>query len=190
MSDLHYNHANVIRFDNRPFNNVEEMNNYIEMELINNIDSKDVLFDLGDMFWKSDIHTIKKVMGYAKPWKFYKAIGNHDNREIWDKNKTLSTEVSDLFDVKIEHEGVRYPLVLCHYPIVSWNQKPRGSWCIHGHCHHNIDKFNENSPDLRVDIGFDGKKLLWSFEDLLEYMKKKAKTDNFYEYAQTKITEL
>ena len=33
MSDLHYNHANVIKFNKRPFETVEEMNEYIEEEL-------------------------------------------------------------------------------------------------------------------------------------------------------------
>ena len=28
---------------------------------------------------------------------------------------------------------------------------------VHGHCHGNIDNFNESSRDLRIDVGLDGK---------------------------------
>lgn len=33
ISDLHYGHENVIKYDSRPFKDVTEMNNYILEEL-------------------------------------------------------------------------------------------------------------------------------------------------------------
>ena len=52
-SDLHFGHENVIKFDNRPFKTVEEM----DAELIRRWNSKvgkdDLVYVLGDMIWKS-----------------------------------------------------------------------------------------------------------------------------------------
>ena len=47
-------------------------------------------------------------------------------------------------------------MVMCHYPMVTWNQKPRGSIMLHGHSHGKLDDYNAQSPDLRFDVGIDG----------------------------------
>lgn len=86
--------------------------------------------------------------------------------------------------------------MLCHYPMISWYQKSRGSFGVFGHCHGNIDWLNNESPDLRVDVGFDGElakkvgSFLISFEDIFEHMKQKAGTDDFFHYVQSKCKEL
>ena len=52
-SDLHFGHENVLRFDNRPFETVEEM----DEELINRWNDKvgkgDLVYVLGDLIWKT-----------------------------------------------------------------------------------------------------------------------------------------
>ena len=52
-SDLHFGHENVIRFDNRPFKTVEE----IDSELIRRWNAKvapgDLVYVLGDLIWKT-----------------------------------------------------------------------------------------------------------------------------------------
>jgi hypothetical protein len=47
-------------------------------------------------------------------------------------------------------------VVMCHYPMVTWNQKPRGSIMLHGHSHGKLDDYNALSMDLRFDVGIDG----------------------------------
>ena len=69
---------------------------------------------------------------------------------------------------------------LSHYPLVSWNHKPYGCFNLHGHCHGNIDEYNENSADLRVDVGIDGRLSqtletpLIDFRDILKYFQDKV----------------
>lgn len=199
MSDLHYNHENVIKFNRRPFENVKEMNWHIEQELITKVGPGDILFDMGDLFWKTDETTMKNVISLASPKEWYKILGNHDNYNVYRKSYigTLFTLLSDILEINVDHEGRNYKLTLCHYPMISWNGKARGTLMIHGHCHGNIDNINTESTDLRVDVGFDGalaKKtgsFLISFEDILEYMKEKAGGSlDFMKHAQEKCNAL
>lgn len=198
MSDLHYNHANVIKFNNRPFNSVEEMNTYIETELIEKVGPSDIIFDMGDLFWKTDEDSMEQVIKSASPKEWYKILGNHDNWNVYKVSDIgkMFTLISDLLEINVNYQGKNYKLVLCHYPMVSWRDKSRGSLMISGHCHGNIDTFNDESPDLRVDVGFDGglaKKVgsfLISFEDIFEHMKKKSGGEDFMKYVQAKCKEL
>ena len=144
MSDLHYNHENVIKFNRRPFENVKEMNWHIEQELITKVGPGDILFDMGDLFWKTDETTMKNVISLASPKEWYKILGNHDNYNVYRKSYigTLFTLLSDILEINVDHEGRNYRLTLCHYPMISWNGKARGTLMIHGHCHGNIDNIN------------------------------------------------
>jgi len=199
MSDIHYNHANVIKFNNRPFNNVWEMNNYIETELTTKVQPNDILFDLGDLFWRTSETKMKAIIEQAGPKEWYKILGNHDKHDVYRKSYigSLFTLLSDILEISVNYCGKTYNLVLCHYPMISWNGKSRGTFGVFGHTHGNIDWLNKESPDLRVDIGFDGglaKKtgsFLISFEDIYNHMREKAgDAKNFMDYVQKNCREL
>lgn len=62
---------------------------------------------------------------------------------------------------------------MCHFPMLTWEHKEKGSVMVHGHCHGKVDKINEDSKDLRVDVGIDGKLAnydLVSLEKLANYI--------------------
>lgn len=48
-SDLHLGHANVIKFDNRPFANVDEMDQCIIIRWNERVSDDDTVFILGDV---------------------------------------------------------------------------------------------------------------------------------------------
>lgn len=50
ISDLHIGHANAIKFDNRPFADVNEMNNAIIENWNSRVKSNDTVYILGDSF--------------------------------------------------------------------------------------------------------------------------------------------
>ena len=52
-SDLHFGHENVIRFDNRPFATVEEMDNEMIRRWNEKVSPGDLVYVLGDFIWKS-----------------------------------------------------------------------------------------------------------------------------------------
>lgn len=33
-------------------------------------------------------------------------------------------------------------VIMCHFPMLSWEHKDKGSIMIHGHCHGKVDKIN------------------------------------------------
>lgn len=187
MSDLHYNHLNIIVHSERNFSSVSEMNSYILEELMK-LGEDDIVFDLGDLFWSMNYDSVSKIMGQIK-CKIYKVLGNHDNVFKDSRTSKLFESVSEDLDISIEDtDGQIFRLNLCHYPKISWNHKSRGAIHLHGHCHGNIDDLNNSSKDLRVDVGFDGElakslgKFIIDFKDIREFFNKKTEGLDYKEY--------
>jgi len=57
-ADTHFNHINIIKYTNRPFNNVQEMNDTLIKNWNNRVKDTDTIFILGDFDWKNN-NTIK-----------------------------------------------------------------------------------------------------------------------------------
>lgn len=157
-SDLHYGHANAIKHADRPFKDVTEMNEYILKTLKETLTPDDVLFDLGDLFWKCDYEDIKRFVECI-PCKFYHIQGNHDNENIWkyDPLYSLTEKVGDIFGVNIKDEEGTFKVILSHFPIESWANRGHGSIHLHGHEHGNYDEKNDELQFPRLDVGFDSR---------------------------------
>ena len=50
ISDLHFGHKNILGFDNRPFVDIEQMNNELIRRWNSVVSDGDVVYVLGDMF--------------------------------------------------------------------------------------------------------------------------------------------
>ena len=184
MSDLHYGHENVLKFGlGRPFGDLAEMNSYLAETVRNTLNKKDILFDLGDLFWKTE-ETEMKSLCKCFPEKKIKFIGNHDKENLYCPGGVLRHYfwlVADLIDLKIRYHGENIRMTLSHYPILEWNHRHYGSIHIHGHCHGNIDRtWNSIPQELRIDVGFDGVlarekgTFILSLDDVLEALRKKT----------------
>jgi hypothetical protein len=71
--------------------------------------------------------------------------------------------------------------------MLTWNRKEHGTIQLMGHSHGNLDGFNESNPDLRVDVGLDGKLADYKFltpDDILVYFYNKAGTKDFNKYVE------
>ena len=191
MSDLHYNHGNILWINKNTrghFKEVEEMNDWILKELKDKVDSEDILFDLGDFIWKESPAEVKLFSDVLPP-RSYRVFGNHDGRNLdgWGK---CWKGVYDLLDLIIKYRGEDIRITLSHYPLLDWNHRYRGSWNLHGHCHGGIDLLNDKSGELRMDIGFDGKEakevgsFLIPFEHVLTKMKERVGGKNFRDWAK------
>jgi calcineurin-like phosphoesterase family protein len=171
-SDTHYGHTNVIRYSNRPFSSKEEM----DQALINNWNAKvkpgDNVYHLGDVaFCQED--RLARILGQLNGQKFL-IYGNHD-KQIKRSRELQSFFVwcRDYHELSIDDadaERGRQKIVMCHYPMISWNSAHHGSWMLHGHCHGNL---RYPFQGRIVDVGVDPQNYSpVSYEELKARMKK------------------
>ncbi|MBP2656742.1 MAG: phosphoesterase [Firmicutes bacterium] len=127
ISDMHFGHKHIIRYENRPFATVDEMDNTMIQNWNQMIGKDDVVFVLGDVsFYNKEKTTqiIQSLHGYKTL-----IIGNHDE----GRSVTWWREVG--FE-----EVYRYPIVyekfyiLSHDPLYMSKNMPYAN--IHGHTHH------------------------------------------------------
>lgn len=53
-ADFHLSHKNIIKYCNRPFKNIEEVDNSIIRNLKESVKSDDILYFLGDPFYNKN----------------------------------------------------------------------------------------------------------------------------------------
>jgi calcineurin-like phosphoesterase family protein len=85
ISDTHFNHANIIKYCNRPFNSVEEMNETLIKKWNDTVQPEDTVFFLGDFCLgkrEDIIHFCQALNGHK-----ILIMGNHDKA-----TKTVFTE--------------------------------------------------------------------------------------------------
>ena len=124
ISDLHFLHKNVCKegsnFDNRPFETMDEMMNYIKAKWNHRITDKDDVYILGDMCWKENEKAIQFVS--TLNGNKHLILGNHDR--CCDMRYTqLFVEIVPYKELKEFYNGRQYYLVLQHYPIMFWNHQ-------------------------------------------------------------------
>jgi calcineurin-like phosphoesterase family protein len=130
ISDLHFGHKNVIRFDHRPFPDVEEMDKVLITRWNGRVAPDDDVYIVGDFAF----HNEKPEEWYLEQLKGRKhlVIGNHDNR-LLKNEKAMS--YFEMVDKMMHVVDMGNQICLCHFPIADWNGMYRGSWHIYGHIH-------------------------------------------------------
>ena len=125
-ADLHFNHANIIHFDDRPFNNVREMNRSLVENWNARVTDKDEVYILGDFALSKEdtIEFASKLKG-----KKYLIIGNHDQK--FPELRNIFEDVSDYKKIHVNKQRI----ILSHYFIPSFEGQFRGSIMLHGHSH-------------------------------------------------------
>lgn len=196
MSDLHYNHANVIRLSKRTdFYDVYAMNSYIEKELSEVIKPEDIIFDLGDTTWRLQAHEAKAFWEGIPSKNIYKIMGNHDKYALYRGTNPLLQKyfrlICDMLEITvIDTDGTVIPIFMMHYPSIDFPGMYRGGIHIFGHTHGHLDSMLEKDPRLMVDVGFDGNlaksvgSFLISIDDILDYFYEKTQGDEFSKYAK------
>lgn len=131
ISDTHFGHTNVLTFDNRPFNTIEDMDAKIIENWNATIKKHDEVYVLGDMFWKNPgaADILKALKG-----KKFLVKGNHDR--VNDDMAKQFIKVEPYMEVKDGDTRI----VLSHYPIAHWNGQFHDSVHFYGHIHTTKDR--------------------------------------------------
>lgn len=159
IGDMHLGHENAIKFDNRPFKSVEEMDTEIIHRWNNKVKNGDLVYILGDMIWKTRNGTAADIIRSLNGQKIL-IKGNHD-RFIRDAGvrKTFAA-IKDYDDICVElADGTKKRCILSHYFIPFYNAHRYGAIHLHAHSHiseeHNIEtKFSKwlNDNGYRNEI--------------------------------------
>lgn len=121
ISDTHFGHDNIIKYCNRPFENVETMNEYMIEKWNSIIKDEDKVYHLGDVYFK-DSSMLSKLNGKKRL-----ILGNHDN----GKDQKLNSVFQKIISYRMMGE---FGIILSHIPIHEGSIK-EGWINVHGHIH-------------------------------------------------------
>ena len=176
-SDLHLYHANVIKFDGRPFKNVEEMHQVIIKNWNAKVKPTDKVFYLGDLSF-GDNEKTKNLISQLNG-EIYYVLGNHDKIEDIESMGRFKC-VEDYIHLSIldtDNPKKWQTIMLFHYAILQWDKAHHSSWHLHGHSHGALTKDKEYNWYYNykvIDVGCN----MWnytplSYQEVKDIMKKR-----------------
>lgn len=142
IADNHFFHKGMIdRMDQRGFNDVEEMNEYMLQQWNSRVRRTDEVVCLGDLSIGNAIET-NKILEQLNG-RIFMIRGNHD--KFLDRTGVDLSRFEWVKDYAEMHDNGR-KVILCHYPIVCYNGQFRidkdGNpkvYMLHGHIHRTQD---------------------------------------------------
>jgi calcineurin-like phosphoesterase family protein len=168
-ADTHFGHANIIRYCNRPYASVEEMDADLVRRWNERVVDGDTVWVLGDFA----LGNLKRSLANAALLRGRKrlVVGNHDRPFTGDPAARRRWEDAYLgagFET-VEHGAVPFLLgghhdvTLCHFPYAGDSrdvdryveQRPHdaGLPLLHGHVH---EKWHRNGRQLNVGVDRNG----------------------------------
>lgn len=183
-SDLHFGHEAILKYCNRPFANVEEMNRKLIENWNNKVPEDGIVFNLGDFAWGG--YPFWKSMREQLNGKIILIKGNHDEKNL---TKTGAQELFEFvtYQMKIQIEGRK--IYLNHYPFLCYAGTYRDTngleYQAFGHVHSgprakglDIDRLSMLFP-TQYDVGVDNNNyepISWSeFNDKIGQQLLKTK---------------
>lgn len=185
-SDLHFWHANIIKFCNRPFATVEEMNEVLISNWNAVVQPEDTVYVVGDFsmaFRPVELYTKrlngKKILvagnhDFCHPG--HKKGKNEDNRKIWTQ-KYIDQGFAEIHIVtELQIPGVAN-FKVCHLPYVdaaqddTWDGgkiryeshrlKDEGQPLLCGHVHEKWSARYTSNGTIMINVGVDSPGMPW-----------------------------
>lgn len=162
-SDCHIGHKNIIKYCNRPFDCVDDMNHTIISKWNDAVSYNTRVYCLGDICFARKDEQFREMIGQLNG-KITLILGNHDNFKMVRRNKDLFEEVVPVKEIR--HDG--QTIVLNHYAQRTWNKSHHGSIHLYGHSHGTLPPYGYS-----FDVGVDS----WNFAPVSwTQVKEKLKT--------------
>jgi calcineurin-like phosphoesterase family protein len=160
ISDTHFYHENIIKYCNRPFKDVFEMNEVLISNWNNLVKPSDDIIIAGDFIHSGNLQLVHSIMDRLNGDKWL-CYGNHDYQNKLERDEVcrrFNYHCWDSMDFQVEDfelEDGFMKFHINHYPCEFWT---RGAVHLHGHVHSGptsssmeVCKFNP----MRYDIGVD-----------------------------------
>ena len=138
ISDLHFNHENIISFDKRPFRDKTHMFYSMIARWNDIVSPEDTVYILGDFAWDREAGSIASILKKLNGTK-HMILGNHD--ACYDDKRVIDALNGGTITTYKEIEVDDKLVVLSHFPIASWKHMQgdmyhnNGTIHLYGHVH-------------------------------------------------------
>lgn len=154
-SDTHFLHQKILSYcPNRKFDTVEEHDEHLIKVWNQKVQPNDTILHLGD-FAFGPIERSYEILDRLNGKKVL-ITGNHDVRHM--KHDEFKNRWRAIFrgyhEVEVQFQGHNHLVVLCHYPLESWNKMRYGSYHFFGHTHQT--NVRHNHP-YKFNVGVDSR---------------------------------
>lgn len=200
-ADTHIGHKNILKhcperanIGNFDVNDIDAHDKWIIETWNETMSKKDIVYIIGDFSFYNSETLKKKILPKLNGTKFL-ILGNHDKSS--EKLDGYFHQICQIKEATFKKNNFGFleediSVVMCHYPLLTWNRKAYGSVMLHGHCHGRIDNYNNESQQLRVDVGWDGKLAnynLVNLETIYGHMKNISTLHGYNTLAEYANTE-
>ena len=163
-ADTHFNHwsspeRNIIKYCNRPFASIEEMDMSLIQKWNAKVGKKDKIYIAGDFaLCKKELLPYYMVLNGEKI--FIK--GDHD--------RLFSEDLPYIMNLTIYNQ----PLTICHWCMRVWSRSHYNAWHLYGHSHGHLEPIGKS-----WDIGVDNNSFApLSWDEIVEIMKNRPDNPN------------
>jgi len=167
--DPHYSHTNVLKYSDRNFSNVHEMNKELTQAWNKIVGPKDNVWMLGDL--TMDKRKVPEILDRLNG-RIHYVYGNHDKKSrgiiaahpkvVWTGDLAFPT-----FN--------KTPFTLSHYAMRVWSASHYGAISLFSHSHGTLPPV-ERSMDVGVDVAFRllGEYRPFSLEEVFYFTSKEG----------------
>lgn len=170
IADMHLRHKNILRHQKKRIeamnlvddNDIDNHDKFVIEMWLKTVKRNDHVYILGDFILdnqKTSLWVLNKLK--SNGCKLHLIIGNHDKSTQKLTNMFESIDLIKVVDFKksvFTFLDEDLPIVMCHYPMVTWPRKAVGAIHLFGHIHANSPWINEGGItgyDLALNVGMD-----------------------------------
>lgn len=179
-SDLHFGHKNIIKYCNRPWDDVESMNEGLISNWNAVVRPEDTVVVLGDVALGrhevglglvSRLHGIKLLIpgNHDECWSGHKKPNRRKYEDVGFLVSAVETHYNFPLISSDHGYGVEYPVTISHFPFEGdshgedrykqYRPRDNGQWLLHGHVH---DAWRIKYQQINVGVD------VWNYEPVAE----------------------
>jgi len=161
-ADQHFGHANVLRFSNRPFDDLHHMHKELTKRHNEVVSPQDITIHVGDF---------ALVNNKAKAYEYLSKLNGQHILLRGSHDKWMDKTYHEIWEKTIEGKHI----IACHYAMLTFPRSHYDSWQVFGHSH---GRLQHPLLGKQYDVGVDNNDYYpVSFEQLKEIMS--GLPDNF-----------
>ena len=159
--DQHFAHKNIIETCNRPFKDIDEMNETMVANWNSKVKEADLTYCLGDMVWQGDAREIREILDRLNGKIIYVPSKERSHEAVL-KYRDRFLEVDSLITIPFNNTF----LTFCHYCLRTWPKSHYNSWHCYAHSHGRLEPIGKSH-----DAGVDNNNFFpLSFEEIAKIM--------------------